>query len=290
MDYGNLFSKAWDIIWKNKFLILLGVLVALGSSNFGGSTPSQYTFSGDEFDWQNFPQIDYGAPFQDFDLPFLAVGGIALFVFGLFLVGLVLWALATISRGGLISAVNEIELGNPTNFSEAFKAGWGKGWRLIGIELVTAIPGLILFLVGVATFFMFGGYAALSQGDFDPVSLSIFLPLLVLTCILVPVMIILSLLSAFAFRACMLEDQPVFAAYKRGFEVLGDNLGPAILLFILLIALSVVIGIIMFIPGFLMALCCLLWPVLLLIEGAFMAFYSTLWTLAWREWTLISEK
>ena len=289
MDYGNLFSKAWDIIWKNKFLILLGVLVALGNSNFGGSTPGQYTFGGDEFDWQNLPRFDYGAPFQDFDLLFLTVGGIAL-LFGLLLVGLFFWALATISRGGIINAVNEIELGNPTNFSEAFKAAWQKGWRLIGIELITAIPGLILLLVGVATLFMFGGIAALSQGDFDPVSLSIFLPFIVLVCVMVPVSIVLSLLSAFAYRACMLEDQPVFAAYRRGFEVLGDNLGPAILLFILQIALSVGIGIIMIVPGFLMALCCLLWPLFLLIEGAFAAFYSTLWTLAWREWTLVIEE
>ena len=290
MDYGNLFSKAWEIIWKNKFLILLGVLVALGGSNFGGSTPGQYTFSGNEVDWQNLPRFDYGTPFEDWNLAFLAIGGIALAVLVLFLVGLFLWALGTISRGGLINAVNELELGNPTNFSEAFKASWQKGWRLIGIELVTAIPGLLLLLVGVGTFFMLGGIAAISQGNFDPASLTIFIPLMVLACILVPVMIILSLLSAFAFRACMLEDQNVIGAYRRGFEVLGDNLGPAIVLFILQIAISVGIGIIMLVPGFLMALCCLLWPLFLLVEGTFVAFYSTLWTLAWREWTVASEE
>ncbi len=29
MDYGRLLRRAWDIIWAHKFLILLGVLVAL---------------------------------------------------------------------------------------------------------------------------------------------------------------------------------------------------------------------------------------------------------------------
>ena len=290
MDYGNLFTKAWDIIWKNKFLILLGVLVALGSSSTGGSSPSQYTFSGNEVDWQNFPGFNYGAPFQDLNLPFLAVGGIVMVVLVLFLIGLFLWALATISRGGLINAVNEIELGNPTNFSAAFRTGWQKGWRLIGIELVTAVPGLLLLLVGVASFVMFGGINAISQGQFNPIELTVFIPLVILTCVLVPVMIILSLLSAFAYRACMLEDQGVIGAYRRGFEVLGDNLGPAIVLFLLQIALSIGIGIIMLVPGLLMALCCLLWPLLLLVEGAFAAFYSTLWTLAWREWTLVIEE
>ena len=32
-------------------------------------------------------------------------------------------------------------------------------------------------------------------------------------------------------------------------------------------------------------LCCLLWPLLILIQGAISTYFSTLWTLAWREWT-----
>ena len=36
MDYGSILTRAWRIIWENKWLILLGVLVALGSSSGGG--------------------------------------------------------------------------------------------------------------------------------------------------------------------------------------------------------------------------------------------------------------
>lgn len=28
-----------------------------------------------------------------------------------------------------------------------------------------------------------------------------------------------------------------------------------------------------------------MWPLLLLIQGAIAAYFSTVWTLAWREWT-----
>ena len=287
MDYGNLFSKTWDIIWKNKFLILLGVLVALSGFGGGGGNPAQFASSGNDLDWQNFPRFDYesGFPIQNLDLPLIAVGGIVLLVAFLFLVGLVLWTLGTISRGGLISAVNEIELGNPTNFSEAFRAGWQKGWRLIGIGLVPALPGLILIFTSLITLGVYGGFEVLSRGVNNPIGEGVFLPILFLACILVPVMIILSLLRVFANRACMLEDLNVISSYRRGFEVLGDNLGPAALLFLLQIAISFGIGIMMLIPGLLIALCCFLWPLFLLIEGGFTAFYSTLWTLAWRGWT-----
>ncbi len=286
MDFGKLITKTWDIIWKNKFLILLGVLVALSGSG-GGGNPAQFAVSGNDLDWQNLPRFDYeySSPFQNLDLPLVAVGGIVILVVLLFLFGLVLWTVGTISRGGLISAVNEIELGNPTNFSEAFRAGWQKGWRLIGIGLVPAMPGLILIFFSLVTMGLFGGFEALSRGVYNPTEEWIFLPILVFACIMVPVMLILSLLRVFANRACMLEDLDVISSYRRGFEVLGDNLGPAVLLFLLQIAISFGIGIMMLIPGILIALCCFLWPVFLLIEGGFNAFYSTLWTLAWREWT-----
>ncbi|MCJ7716901.1 MAG: hypothetical protein MUO54_10350 [Anaerolineales bacterium] len=288
MDYGKLFSKAWDIIWKNKFLILLGVLIALSGGGSNGGNPSLFTFSGDETDWQNFPGFDfeYGNPFQNLDLPLIAIGGIVVLVLVLLLVSLVFWALGTISRGGLIGAVNEIEQGNSTNFSNAFQAGWQKGWRLIGIGLVPAIPGVVLAVLAIISVVMLGGIDVFTQGEFHPaVGVGAFLPLIVLSCIMLPVMLILSLLRVFANRACMLEDLDVIGSYRRGFEVLGDNLGPAALLFLLQIAISFGLGIMMLVPGILIALCCLLWPVFLLVEGGFTAYYSTLWTLAWNEWT-----
>ena len=46
MDYGRILNRAWHIVWEHKFLIILGVLVALGSG-LGSSTSSgtnlQYT-------------------------------------------------------------------------------------------------------------------------------------------------------------------------------------------------------------------------------------------------------
>ena len=43
----------------------------------------------------------------------------------------------------------------------------------------------------------------------------------------------------------------------------------------------------MILPSIVIALCCLLWPLFLLIQGATAAYFSTLWTLTWREWTAV---
>ena len=107
-----------------------------------------------------------------------------------------------------------------------------------------------------------------------------------LACIIVPIALVLGLLRTFANRACMIEDLGVFAAYKRGWEVMTANLGEAIVLFLIQIGIGIAIGLLMILPGLLMALCCILWPLLLLIRGAISAYFSTLWTLAWKTWTL----
>jgi hypothetical protein len=290
MDYGKLFTRAWDIIWKNKFLILLGVLVALsGSSGGNGGTQSRFVFQDGEVPWNSMPQFDYGAPFRNLDLSILAIVGILTLIIVLFLVGLAFWVVGTISRGGMISAVNDIETGKPSNFSSAFQAGWKKGWRLIGIDLIPSIPGWALLFGGVIVFLSYGGFGELMEGVWPYAGMGPFLPLILLSCLLLPVIFFLSLLQTFAVRACMLEDLGVIASYKRGFKVLADNIGPALILFLIQIAVSIGLFIVLIIPGFLMALCCLLWPLLILIQGATTAYITTLWTLAWREWVGESE-
>ncbi len=62
------------------------------------------------------------------------------------------------------------------------------------------------------------------------------------------------------------------------------HLGPAIILFLLQIAIAFVLVLMLFFPSMILACCCLLWPILLVIKGTIEAYFSTLWTLAWREW------
>jgi hypothetical protein len=284
MDYENLFSRAWDIVWKNKFLILLGVFIVLGGAGGGGSSQGQYTFSHNDLEWGEFPQIELGGSIQDWLPGPLVTGGIVVVLAALLLFAAAFWILGTLSRGGLIHGVNQIELGNSTNFSEALQAGWNKGWNLLGIGLVPAIPGIVLLAVGMVALVSLGGFRALTQGDFQFFEVGIFLPFIILGCLMIPVSLVLTLLRTFANRACVLAGHGVISAYRYGFDVLGQNLAPALLLFLIQIAIRIGIGMILLIPRFLMSLCCFLWPLIILIEAAFTTYYSTLWTLAWNEW------
>lgn len=302
MDYGKLLSRAWDIIWKYKFLILLGVLVALGSSHGGTGSPGgggSGGFRGDrpngEFDWQH-PPFDFPEEFPEFD-EFEREYGRGASIFGVILVillvgvviviGLALWVVATVARGGLIDAVRVIESGGTSSFSLAWQAGWRHGWRLLGIGILPALPMLVLTIGGLGMTGVLAGLTGLFGRDLAAFSgfgglIGIFAAL---ACIAAPLALVLGLLQTFANRACMFDDLGVFASYRRGWDVLVNNIGPALVLFLIQLGINIAIGLVMILPGILMALCCILWPVLLLIQGAIAAYFSTMWTLAWGDWT-----
>jgi hypothetical protein len=288
MDYGNLFTRAWDTLWKNAFMILLGALAVIENVYSSSTSQSRYVFLGGEFPWQELQRFDFIRPFSHGDFSALEIGGIFLLVIALVLFGLVLWVLELIARGGMISAVDDLESGKPTSFVTALKAGWEKAWRLLGIGLVPAIPGLILLIIVVSNL-VFSGFRLYSGVDMGWNGLRAFAPLLFLTCLFVPIMLLFSALQAFANRACMMEDTGVIESYRRGLEVLGENLGPAVILFILQLVIVIVVGIMFVIPAILAAMCCLLLPLLILIQGAFTAFFSILWTLAWQGWVGVAE-
>jgi hypothetical protein len=303
MDFGELLSRAWDILWNNKFLILLGVLVALGSGSVGGGNfnvpgsggPSggQQPFAEPE-EFEEFDFDEYGVPQEDLEDIFGALGAalalgaaaaVALICVAV-IIGVALWVAGLIARGGLIAGVDQIETVGASSFGQAWNAGWQKGWRLFGIGLIPAIPGIVLALVvlafGLAYYFEGQGLdetalAAAGSGMFVIVGTTV--------CLVVLVSLVLELLRAMANRACMLEDTGVFESYRRGWEVLRENLGQGVLLALIQLGIQIALGLLLFIPSIIMSCCCLLWPVLLAISGTISAYFSTTWTLAWREWT-----
>ncbi len=272
MEYGKIVSRSVNIVWQNKFLIIVGFLAALGSGSFGGG-------GGGNGDLGQFPEVEA-------EIAALAVGLIIALVCVVLFVGIVLWAVSTIARGGLIASVDSIESGEKSSFRQSWSAGWHRAWTLLGIGLLPAIPALILFVVGVMALGAYGGIFALLDEEFAQVgTVGLGIAIAAFACILIPIMLVLSILRNFAERACMLENLGVIDAYRRGTSVLMANLGEAIILFLLQIVIFIVLGILFFLPGLVLVLCCFLWPLLLAIQGAITAFISALWTLAWRTWT-----
>lgn len=287
MDYGRIIKRAANLVWNHKFLMILGFLAALGgggtfnfnfnSNNGGGNFDPGQLPGGPEFPFEGpFPGgFEMGPRPSAMMLVALCVGA---------LLALIVFVVSNVARGGMIAAVDAVEEGRRARFDQAWSAGWDRVWTLLGIGIVPAIPFFILFLSGLLGFVGMMGIRAVNVP-----TAAIGVPfgglIAALTCLLVPISLILGLLRSFANRAAMLEGYGVVNAYGRGVSVLMGNLGEAIVLFLLQIAISFALAILLFLPGIIAVLCCLLWPLIIIFQGAIAAFFSTLWTLAWREWT-----
>jgi hypothetical protein len=288
VDYGKILRRAWDIVWEHKFLILLGVLIALG----GTQTASQsINFQiGDRWFEGQLPRVPDIPQWRDLPRQWGIPIAVGLLMLGVIIigvvVGLILRVISLLAQGSLVAAVATIDKVGTSSFGTAFRAGWQKGWRLIAIGFIPALPVLLLLLGGLAMgLLLFGLTRPVQTPNIRAMGLAALI-FLVPAGILLAIATVLEVLRAFATRALMLEDLGVFASYRRGWQVLLSNFGEAAVLALIQLGITILIGLLSVFPGALLALCCLLWPILLLLRGAIAAYFSTLWTLAWRGWTL----
>jgi hypothetical protein len=136
MDYGSLLRRAWHIVWGHKYLLVLGMLAALGS----GGTPSSgssYQVSSDEVEGA----VGQMPSFRQFEpwMGLVIVAAVAIILL-LIVAGLVLWGIAQVAHGGLIAGVDQIEGGAESSFTTAWRTGWQRVWTLLGIGLLPLIP------------------------------------------------------------------------------------------------------------------------------------------------------
>jgi hypothetical protein len=228
MDYTGILSRAWKITWKFKILWIFGILS--GCAQGGGNN---------RFNLQrNFGAGGQGpfagGPLQQFlDQPqgqLLIVGLIALGV----LIGLAIFVLSIIGRGGLIGGARLAIENDAVTFGEAWGFGLRVFWRLLGIGLLVALPILIVAVVGVAG-------TALTFG----LGLICLVPLLCLTVIaLIP----LAIVAHFAQFYVVFDDERAIAAMRKGWELLKSKVGPILILGAILVVVGIVAGLILAAP------------------------------------------
>jgi len=299
MDYGNVLARAWQISWRWKVLWILGLLAGLGRAMSGGSN-TRYTMGSGE--WGG--PADFGIPPQVFG----ALAGAA--CLGI-IIGIVLWVISVIARGGLIAGVQQVEEEGDTSFGRAWRAGASRFWTLFGIGILAAIPMIIAILLGVfvlGTTVFAGIQASGSSSGLGGIG-AILAPAvccsLIFFCGLFILTLVLAQIRIYAERAAIMEDLGWIDAFKRGWEVLKENLGPTIILWIIFffvgLGLALLIGaalVVLMLPFIAILtstdpaswavgpLCCggvFIAVILAAITAFIETFTSATWTLAYRD-------
>ena len=227
VDYGNLLSRAWQITWKHKILWIFGILAGSGGGfRFGGNFPSS---NGRNPNGSPLPpdlQAQLSRP--EVVAVLLALGCVVL------VIGLILFLVGVVARGGLIGGIKRAADGNSPAFRETWSIGTHNFGRLLGIGLLLLVPLIVIAIV-------FGGIALLTAG----LGLICLVPLL---CLIVPAYVVASIITGVAQYAVVLEGLPVMDALRRAWALLTANLGPFIIGGLIVVFIEFVIGIVLFLP------------------------------------------
>jgi len=297
MDYGEVLSRAWQIIWKYKALWIFGILAGCVS---GGNSAISYNFNYPGYG--SFPYTHMGNNYG-FDTAWL----IPIIIFsGIFVLALIILAifLGTVSRIGLIrGTMLGDSMPDRLPFRELFSGSLPYFWRIFGLNLLI---GLLLAFAGALLFgFMFFG-TIFTLG----LALLCFLPLL---CLLIPVSVGISLWLEQVNNAIVVENLDIFQGLRRGWEVFKKNLGSIIVMGLILFAINLAIGLAIALPfgAILLPLTMSLFtigtdfswvgllvsgtffviylPVLIFLSGILKAYVSSSWTLTYLRLTGIKR-
>lgn len=290
MDYGEVLSKAWKIIWKHKILWLFGILAGFGSAggNSGGNV--SFTNSGRSPFSPEMNQF-FNAFGRQFERIPVWVWVLVAVVF-LFLFVLVIF-LNTVGQIGLFSGAKEADQGTERlTFGSLFNASLTYFWRVFLLNLLFGIAIVTVFLVVLIPLVLFS-VATLGIG---------LICLIPFICLMIPLAWVLGIILEQSIIAIVVEDIGIFAGVARGWNVVTHHIGQVLIMGLILGFGGSIVGLIFALPVTLTLLPILLavvigggavnmglvisailfiiyLPFLLLFTGILRSYTSTAWTL-----------
>jgi hypothetical protein len=215
MNYSEVLSRAWQIVWRHKALWIFGILS--GCSTAGGGNMN---FNNRQDAPQSIQNYFESIPQETLVLIFVGIGiaVLLLIVIAVFL--------GTIGKIGLVrgSVQADDDFETRLNFGKLFKGSLPYFWRVILLNLVVSLG-----IFAVIAMLIAGGVAAtvLTLG----IALICLLPLL---CLFIPIGIIVSLIVEQAIIAIVAEERGVISGLQRGWEVVRTNPGPMAVMWLVL--------------------------------------------------------
>jgi len=253
MDFGEVLTKAWKIVWKFKILWIFGIFASCGTNrgvSFNGNSGFQ-TGSAPG----STPNLPPGLEdnmlrlMNFFENPAVIAGFIGLVCVFIFITVF----FSIMGKVGLIKGAQDADAGaEHLGFGELWKSGLHYFWRFLGLSLIIGSPILLIYLAlifgAILVFFAF--MSGSGNGSFGAApALVVLIPVIcIFTCVVFLLAIVISFLSPQAERAIVIENEGVISGIRRGWSVLTTNLGPILIVWIILVVISVVAGILFALP------------------------------------------
>jgi hypothetical protein len=288
MNYGEVLTRAWKIIWKFKILWIFGILASCGTGGSGRGNNFSYQFSNGDLP----PQAQqFFANSDRFFNNYWWV--IALLISLICVLVIVAIFLSTIGKIALIKGTLKAEAGaERMGFVELFNESTPYFWRVFGLSLLFFAISFVVITFGILIAVM-GAIATFGIAMFC---------LIPLCCLMIPVFWAVWVILEQAYIAIVVEDRGVIDGLTRGWEVAKTRWEPMLVMAVILIFGGAIIGFIISIPLFIIlfplffmlgvsggsnmaplaigGICFLIYlPVLILASGIIKAYVQSAWTL-----------
>ena len=307
-NFGEVLTRAWQIIWKHKVLWIFGILASCsrGSSSFNSGGNNTGGGDGGFGTGPDIPpQLERFIEWVGNNVNTFVVIVITLAC----IIAIISIFLGTIGRIGLIRGTAQAEGGAESMiFGQLFSESMPYFWRVFGLSLLAGLPFFVVFMALVAIFVVF--ILGMSQGsDASAVGFVGMLPILIgCFCLLIPIGWVIGMIVHQSERAIVLEDSPVLPSLSRGWDIFRNNLGPIVVMAIILAVITLVLGFVIAIPVlivvvpaiiafgagngqswnpllFALICVCLYAPVSWLLNGIAIAYAESAWTLTYMRLT-----
>jgi len=243
MDHVKVLKRAWQILWRYRTLWVFGIIVALATGG-GSNRWAQYSFRGEEFSRSGRFRIE--------EIPPEIVGTVIAIGVGLACAVVILIIAAAVARyvaeTALIQMVDDYEeTGEKRSVRQGFRMGWSRtALRLFLIDLLTGLPValtfILLFLLAAAPLLLWATQStgARAIGTVATIGLGLLVVLLAIA-----VSVILSVLTRFFRRVCVLEQAGVIESIRRGYVMVRQHLKDVGVMWLIMLGLGLGWGIVM---------------------------------------------
>jgi hypothetical protein len=233
MNYGNLIRRPFEIVARRPYLWVLGFLA-------GGATTFNLSSSGSNYSHSTSSGAYHGPSWTAIQGVWNAnwewiVGVLAI----LAVLGVVLFILGCIATGAIIRAALEHDAGREYRLGTAWRAGYGTGWRIAGLRLLTFLLAIVPgFLIGAL---VLGAVVGATSSAAAAVSFGLLAGLAFLVSI--AFWLALGVASQLAQRLIVLEDGHVAESLSNGFKMIRWHFKEVTFGWLIMIALSIGVGI-----------------------------------------------
>lgn len=256
MDYGELIRVAWMRTWRYRFLWVLGLFsgAAVGSCSAIGNGGPQFQVQHRSGELAGIPpEIDQAAV-QSSHWIAMHPGAVALVIGAMLLVGFGLLVISLIAQAGMTRATTDLVDDRPTSLGRAWHAGLHFFWRYFGLSLLliaAAIGFALLIGAGIALAI---ATTSISGGSTQTIVAAFWIILgVVIVLLMIPVVIGINIIVAFAQRVIVIDDVGAIAGLRTGWQLLRTHLGSSILVWVVNVGLSVAASLLIFLGAMVVA-------------------------------------